>query len=132
MERLPYIDQHSRIITADAEHTWAALLRSFCSDPADLSTVSRGFELDEADPPRRLALRGDHPFSRYALVFSLSETTPGRATLTAETRAVFPGVAGRVYKALVIGSGGHRLVVRRMLRRIAASAERGRMATAAD
>ncbi|WP_187686118.1 hypothetical protein [Nocardia wallacei] len=124
MERLPYIDQHSRVITADREHTWTALLRSSCSDPADLSTVPRGFVPDEVDPPHRLALRGNHPFSRYALVFSLSEATPGRTTLTAETRAVFPGVAGRIYKALVIGSGGHRLVVRRLLRRIAASAER--------
>ena len=33
-----------------------------------------------------------------------------------------PGVAGKVYRALVIGSGGHRIVVRRMLKRIAAEA----------
>ncbi|MBF6173441.1 hypothetical protein [Nocardia blacklockiae] len=126
MERLPYIDQHSRTITADPEHTWAALLRSQCSDPTDPSTVPRGFVLDAADPPRRLALRGEHPFSRYSLVFSLSEAPSGGTTLTAETRAVFPGRAGRVYQALVIGSGGHRLIVRHLLRRIAASAERAR------
>ena len=33
-----------------------------------------------------------------------------------------PGLRGKVYRALVIGSGGHRIVVRRMLRRIAARA----------
>jgi hypothetical protein len=37
----------------------------------------------------------------------------------ARTWAEFPGPAGAAYRALVIGSGGHRLVVRRMLRRVA-------------
>jgi hypothetical protein len=40
--------------------------------------------------------------------------------LRALTFAAFPGLHGKVYRALVIGSGGHRVVVRRMLKRIAA------------
>jgi hypothetical protein len=34
--------------------------------------------------------------------------------LTAETKAAFPGAAGRVYKRIVIGTGGHVIVVMRM------------------
>ncbi|RDI48502.1 hypothetical protein [Nocardia mexicana] len=124
MERLPYIDQYSRIVTADRERTWAALLRSMCRDPDDLRTAPAGFAVGEINPPRRLTFEGHHRFSRYALVFSLSEAESGRTALTAESRAEFPGVAGRVYRALVIGSGGHRVMVRRLLRRIATAAER--------
>jgi hypothetical protein len=40
--------------------------------------------------------------------------------VTAQTWAAFPGLKGSIYRALVIGSGGHRIVVRRMLKRIAA------------
>ncbi|MFF2553375.1 hypothetical protein ACFVUS_20420 [Nocardia sp. NPDC058058] len=122
MERLPYIDEHSTIVPADRAETWSALLRTTCENPNDLSTLPRGFTLDAADPPNRLAAVGHHPFSRYALTFTLTEETPTRTRLTAETRAVFPGPHGRIYKALVIGTGGHRLVVRNMLKRIAAAA----------
>ncbi|GAB2699559.1 hypothetical protein [Nocardia thraciensis] len=125
MERLPYIDQYSRIVTADRERTWAALLRSLCRDPDSLRPASAGFSVGEVHPPRRLAFEGRHRFSRYALVFSLSEAGSGHTALTAESRGEFPGPAGRVFRALVVGTGGHRMVVRRMLRRIATAAERG-------
>jgi len=36
--------------------------------------------------------------------------------LRARTEAAFPGLLGRLYRAAVIGSGGHRLVARRLLR----------------
>ncbi|WP_067531961.1 hypothetical protein [Nocardia crassostreae] len=119
MEHLPYIDSHSRVVTADPAQTWAALLRTTCKNPDDLSTLFSGFTLDEADPPRRLAAKGQHPFSRYRLTFLLDEIEPGKTRITAESHAVFPGIGGSIYKALVIGSGGHRVVVRNMLRRIA-------------
>jgi len=35
-----------------------------------------------------------------------------------------PGLLGRRYRAAVIGSGGHRLVAKRLLRRVAAAAKR--------
>jgi hypothetical protein len=78
-----------------------------------------GFAVAEADAPQRLALRGRHRFSRYALTFELDPAGETGCTLRARTWAEFPGLAGRVYRALVIGSGGHRLVVRRLLRDIA-------------
>ncbi|WP_459954951.1 SRPBCC family protein [Nocardia sp. IFM 10818] len=95
------------------------MLRTTCKNPDDLNTLPSGFTLDEADPPHRLAAKGQHPFSRYQLTFLLEEVEPGRTRLTAESRAAFPGILGRIYKALVIGSGGHALLVRNMLRRTA-------------
>lgn len=42
----------------------------------------------------------------------------------AVTYARFAGLHGRIYRALVIGSGGHALATRRMLRSIKRVAER--------
>jgi hypothetical protein len=89
MEQLPYIDEHSQRVDAPAR-------------------------VVEAEPGRRLALRGRHRFSNYALTFVLDGDR-----LRAQTHAAFPGVPGRLYRAAVIGSGGHRLVTRRLLRQIA-------------
>ena len=105
---------------ADRAETWSALLRVICRNPNDPTTVPTGFVLDDATPPERLALKGRHPFSVYKLVFELADEGCGHTRLSALTWAAFPGVAGKVYRALVIGSGGHRIVVRRMLKRIAA------------
>jgi Protein of unknown function (DUF2867) len=46
------------------------------------------------------------------------------------TWADFPGVPGKIYRAVVIGTGGHRVVVRWTLKRIAALAERAQTAEA--
>ena len=109
MERLPYIDEHAISVPADRAETWSALLRVMCRDPNDPTTAPIGFALDEATPPERFALKGE-----------LADEGCGHTRLRALTWAAFPGVAGKVYRALVIGSGGHRIVVRRMLKRIAA------------
>jgi hypothetical protein len=122
MERLPYIDEHATTILADAATCWSALLQVMCRDPEDPSTVPIGFRLESAEPPVRFALRGHHPFSRYRLVFTLTDEGPGRTRVAAQTWAVFPGVRGMVYRALVIGSGAHRVAVRRMLNRVAGQA----------
>lgn len=121
MERLPYIDEHATEIDSDRAHTWDALLSVVCKDPA-APTPPAGFRVDEADAPNRLVLRGRHPFSIYELAFTLDDTGPSRTRLTAYTHAAFPGLHGKIYRALVIGSGGHRIVVGRMLRKIAAAA----------
>ena len=120
MERLPYIDQHVITVRADREETWSALLRWACRDSGDPSSVRLPyFWLKEASPPARLVLGGQHPFSRYRLVFELTELEPRRARLAALTWAEFPGLAGKVYRALVIGTGAHRVAVRLMLKHIA-------------
>jgi hypothetical protein len=131
MERLPYIDEHAITIDANRAETWAALLRVMCHDPHDPSTVLTGFVLDEARPPVRFALKGRHPFAVYRWVFELDElgdTAPERTRLRAGTWADFPGAHGKVYRALVIGTGGHRVAVRWMLKRIAAATHPDRAA----
>lgn len=125
MERLPYIDEHAITIEANRDDTWAALLRVLCRDPHDPSTVPLGFALDEARPPVRFALKGRHPFAVYRWVFELDALDgPARTRLRAATWAAFPGVHGKAYRALVIGTGGHRIVVRRTLNRVARAAAR--------
>lgn len=121
MERLPYIDEHAISIHASTTETWSALLRKMCRNPADPTTVPTGFTLEEAAAPRRLALKGRHLFAAYRLVFEL-DPEPAGVRLRALTFANFPGLRGSVYRALVIGSGGHKIVVRRILRQVAAAA----------
>lgn len=126
MERLPYIDTHALTVDADPDQTWAGLLRVLCRDPRDPSSVPPGFVLDEARPAQRFALKGRHPFAVYRWVFELDpeagDATPGRTRVRALTWAAFPGVHGKVYRALVIGTGVHRVVVRWTLKRVAAAA----------
>ncbi len=135
---LPYIDEHSRRIDASPDAVWAALssvlgrdrgagalARILGCDPArgTASFAGRpgdavpGFRVVDAEPGRRLALRGRHRFARYALTFVLDGDR-----LRATTHAAFPGVLGRLYRAAVIGTGAHRLVTRQLLRQIARAA----------
>jgi hypothetical protein len=134
-------------IEAPAERVWGALVRlgergfdgrareAFASllgceqrrrsgrfpDPG--STVV-GFRVAAAEPPSELALEGAHRFSRYALIFRIDDLGGQRSRLRAETRAEFSGAAGGVYRALVIGTRGHVVVVRRLLRSRKHAAER--------
>ncbi|HEX8805162.1 MAG TPA: hypothetical protein VF743_13240 [Acidimicrobiales bacterium] len=94
-----------------AAGTWAP-------DPAPGAALP-GFAVDRVQPAQLLSLRGVHRFSRYRLDFEVAPAGPGRSQVWARTWAEFPGPAGAAYRALVVGSGGHRLVVRRLLRRIA-------------
>jgi len=136
MEQLPYIDEHSERVDAPAEVVWSALLKVLCRDIGGSALIARimgcdpaqrtaefagrpgdavpGFRVVEAEPGRRLSLRGRHRFSNYMLTFVLDGDR-----LRAQTHAAFPGVLGRLYRAAVIGSGGHRLVTRRLLRQVA-------------
>lgn len=138
MERLPYIDEHSQRVDAAPEAVWAALVkllrgmggssplaRVLGCDPVRGTTefagrvgdAVPGFRVVDAEPGRRLELRGRHRFSDYALTFVLEGNR-----LSAQTHAAFPGLRGRLYRAAVIGSGGHRIVTRHMLRRVARAA----------
>ena len=139
MESLPYIDEHSQSVNAPAGTVWTALLqvlqramgggatfaRVLGCDPAQgsaafsgqLGDTVPGFRVVEADPGRRLTLRGRHRFSNYALTFELDGNR-----VRAQTHAEFPGVLGRLYRAAVIGSGAHKLVTRRLLRQVARAA----------
>jgi hypothetical protein len=144
MERLPFIDEHAARVRASPERTWDALVRVLRSDLSGGGLLARvlrarprarsgdwsgdltgatlpGFAVAEAQRPGRLELRGQHRFSSYALVFLIDD-----ATVRAQTYAEFPGLHGRAYRALVIGTRAHRVIVRRLLRRIARTASTGR------
>lgn len=136
---LPYVDEHSTVVEADAEDTWAALLEvvensfSFAgaryiarilgceqsedSGPRPLAEGSScpGFKVVSAMAPGELALAGRHRFSRYTLTFRLEGLGEEATRLRAETRAEFPGYKGRFYRALVIGTRGHVAVTRSLL-----------------
>ncbi|MGH3958423.1 hypothetical protein [Mycobacterium sp.] len=124
MERLPYIDEHAITVAANREETWSALLRVMCRDPHDPSTAPTGFVLDEARPLVRFALKGRHPFAVYRWAFELDSDGPDRTRVRSQTWAAFPGLHGKIYRALVIGTGGHRVAVRWTLKRIAARSAR--------
>jgi hypothetical protein len=76
-----------------------------------------GFRVVAVEPGRRLELRGRHRFAQYALTFILDDTS-----LRAQTHAAFPGIVGRLYRAAVIGTGGHRVITKAILRRVAGAA----------
>ena len=130
---LSFIDRHCVRVSASPDTVWVALAQTLtrgfggagkslfarilgCDDVAvkgsplaEGSTVV-GFHVTETQPERRVVLAGRHRFSRYPLTFEFD----GR-TLCATTHAEFPGYHGALYKLLVVGSGGHVLVVRRLL-----------------
>jgi hypothetical protein len=143
---LPYVDEHWTEVQAPPARVWEALVAvvSRTTDgrvserfagllgcdqrrvsgevPAPGSTVV-GFRIARSEAPAELALEGTHRFSRYALIFRIDDLGGTGSRLRAETRADFPGAGGRVYRALVIGTRGHVLAVRRILGAVRRRAE---------
>ncbi|MEO6467790.1 MAG: hypothetical protein ABIP21_01725 [Acidimicrobiia bacterium] len=139
---LPFIDEHAIEIEASTTVVWEMLVRHVgglfggsvapryarvvgCDDqivggPQPLAEGSTlpGFHVVIFTPPAELVLAGRHRFSTYVLRFQTEAISPTRSRLHAETRAAFPGVAGRMYRLAVIGTGGHAVVVRRVLSRV--------------
>lgn len=135
MEHLPFVDEHRLAISASPEEVWRALLRVLerpvpsllarllgCQDtqaggprPLAVGSSIPGFHVTVVDPARHLTLQGRHRFARYALIFRIKVSASQVTLLRAETRADFPGLAGRFYRLLVISTGLHALVARGML-----------------
>ena len=129
---LPFVDAHTTSIAARADRIWTALNDTVeralsspaaggfaralgCVPPSGFGVVSQKLE-------RELVLEGRHRFSTYRLTFRLD----GReqpVELTAETHASFPGLAGAVYRMMVIGTGGHVFAVRGLLSAVQRRAE---------
>ena len=144
---LPFVDEHAVVVAAGAGDVWTALLESLDrafsgpaveryvrlvggrpSAPAGTRPLGdgaalAGFAVVDAQEPASLVLEGRHRFSDYRLSFRLEVLGPDETRLCAETRAEFPGLGGAVYRALVIGSRGHRLGMRRLLSGIRRDAE---------
>jgi hypothetical protein len=129
----PFIDRHRIRVDAPARVTWAALERYACHSlgvrPGGvvawlLGTVpARGFHASTPDAGRSLALTGRHRFSQYRLVFHIDRGGAGGSEVSASSYAAFPGVWGRLYRALVVGSGLHIVATRRILRGVRDEAE---------
>ena len=140
---LPFVDEHTVVVAAPASVVWDGLgewLRrqartsvplarvlgtvpaNAAGDPLRAGSAIPGFAVREAVPRERVVLAGRHRFSRYHLTFVLVPDG-GRTRLSARSEAAFPGLHGAAYRALVIGSGAHRLLVRRLLRSIKQAAE---------
>lgn len=123
---MPFVDEHAIRIAASRELVWAALqsyadasLRIGEGNPLAkiLGTEPpAGFEVLESTPAGRLALVGRHRFSRYMLVFELTDTHDGATLLRAKTHGAFPGVRGRIYRTLVVGTRAHTLATNHILR----------------
>jgi hypothetical protein len=138
MPPLPHVDEHSASVDRGPEETWEALQRVLSGGAARparlltalLDTADRdaepllGFHVARSEPPRLLDLEGEHRFARYRLRFELEPIGPDRTRITAVTDADFPGAAGTAYRALVIGTRGHVLAVRRLLGAVANAARR--------
>ncbi|WP_026536064.1 hypothetical protein [Arthrobacter sp. H14] len=143
---LPHIDEHAIDIAASPDAVWPAVIltiqRAFSGaagkglarllgcDSTGVSDCSLvvlgntfpGFKVEAIERPKLIALTGRHRFSEYALIFRIDEIG-GRTRCRAESRARFPNWYGRLYRAAVIGSLGHQILVRRMLRGIRRAAE---------
>jgi len=130
----PYVDEHQVVMRAPRDRVWAALT-SYVEGvlaTGHSSVVTRllgavpasGFGESSRADGDRLELIGRHRFSQYRLVFSLHDA--GAATaLRATTYAAFPGLHGRAYRALVIGTRLHVLATRRMLDAVRRRSEDG-------
>ena len=149
MTDLPFVDRPCTEVGADPATVWDALVARLAREneggalargfvaavavrdrgpsgrfPEPGSTI-RGFRVAaSSEPPRRLLLEGRHRFSVYELEFEIEDRDGGRSAVCATTRAAFPGAAGRVYRAAVIGSRFHRLALRGILGPVRSRAER--------
>ncbi len=154
VDDLPFIDEHAVEVERAPADVWRVLVegadRAFsgsrtarvaqllgCAEvapggprPLAVGSTLPGFRVVIVEPQQTLALAGRHRFSRYALVFQIDELGPSRSRLRAITRAAFPGLQGRMYRALVIGTKGHVVAVRRLLGAVQRRAERAPAATA--
>ncbi len=134
MSTLPFVDEHALTVRAAEEETWPALVGyatalSRSGHPVLsrlLGTVpASGFEIVETRPHRDVTLAGRHRFATYRLVLGVAPDGTG-ARLTAGTYARFPGVRGRMYRALLMRTGAHPVATRRMLREIGRRVRRTR------
>ena len=133
MSTLPFIDEHRVHVRAPLAPTWDAVMmlaRRLSERPAPRAFAAlwqlepaTGFAIASSSAPERIALVGGHRFARYELAFELHPAGDS-VEVRARTSAEFPRAAGRLYRALVIDTGGHGVAVRAMLRRIGREAER--------
>jgi hypothetical protein len=135
---LPFVDEHAVDVDAPAERTWDAVVavsrNAFggggaglfarivgCDEtevsgtPVEEGSTIVGFRVETSRPPHELVLAGRHRFSEYRLTFLVEPLDDVCSRVRAVTHARFPGLHGEAYRTLVIRSGMHVLVTRRLL-----------------
>ncbi|NUT36733.1 MAG: hypothetical protein HOV79_27070 [Hamadaea sp.] len=142
MTDLPFVDEHRVLIAAGPQEVWLALMarvpgfsasetfarligaepRRASGGPLAEGATLPGFRVAEATPTHLVRLTGRHRFARYQLALTLTPQ-PGGTLLAATTHAEFPGLLGGLYRLGVIGSRGHLILVRRLLRDVRRLAE---------
>jgi len=149
LESLPFIDERFIDVAARPETVWRAMVKEIDTmargtrwgraakglrcvhtetkgEPGQIGWTLPGFVATRSVEPGVLALMGKHRFATYALIVTILEKPSGLVLLSLQTRAEFPGRKGRLYRNAVIGTRGHVVVVKGMLRRIRRRAERAR------
>ena len=130
ISELPYLDQHATTVAAGVDDVWPVLTRTVdrafsragratyarivgsadcaASGPRPLAEGSTmpGFRVAAAVPGSELVLEGQHRFSSYRLPFRVEQVDAGRSRVQAESWAAFPGLAGTLYRTLVVGTRG--------------------------
>jgi hypothetical protein len=134
MSELPFVDVHSTTVAAAPEAVFEALERigpRIGTDPmfrryARLVGAEDvgAFHVARSERPTLVVLGGSHRFSRYELVCRI-EPSEGGSVVRFETWAEFPGLGGKLYRAAVIGTGGHRIGMRLLLGSLRRRIERG-------
>ena len=127
MTGLPHIDDHEVRIDAPVAVVFPVLRRYVDGllSTSEGHPIARllgtdppsGFAVAEEVPGRLLRLAGRHRFARYQLVFELDEVPEG-TVLRARSYGEFPGLHGRAYRAAVIGTRGHVLATRHLLKQV--------------
>jgi hypothetical protein len=143
---LPCIDEHEISVNVPASVAWTALVAVFgrlttrptsrifakavrCRPNRAIGTAVTvgealpGFLVARCEVPKEWALEGEHLFSRYAVTFQIASVDSEHCRVAAQSSAEFPGLHGKIYRTIVIGSGGHAIGVRRILRSIKTKAE---------
>jgi hypothetical protein len=143
---LPRIDEHRISVDVSADKAWPFVIAVFerlttrpawrtlamalrckpdhaTGSPDTIGASVPGFRVMRCVAPTEWRLEGEHLFSLYSLTFRITPLDSDHCRVSAETSAVFPGPHGAAYRALVIGTGGHVIGVRRILRRIKIEAE---------
>ena len=116
-----------RLTTRPRWRTLAKLLRCkpdrAMGSPDSVGASVPGFRVTRCLIPTEWTLEGAHLFSRYSLAFRITPLDSDHCRVSAESSAEFPGLHGLAYRAIVIGTGGHVIGVRGILRRIKIEAE---------
>ena len=129
--RPAYVDEHARLLPGVPPERAYAAARSFAerltrTPTGVLGAFTRvwgtepasGFAIVDDQPPAVVTLAGRHRCSRYEMDLRV-DPAAGGSVVTVVTLADFPGVRGTVYRAALVGSRGHVVAVRMMLRSIA-------------